>query len=416
MTSDNLNFRKPHMTFVDGYFYMFDDDTDMLLQKTDDGVTSFSFPFDTLMTKTISSIEHDGVNFWSMEAGASSSDRVIRRWKIDNYACKLQKSLTLSNPAHNFNADTFSVEHYHCTISGSYSAGETIITVGDGESTLPGDLQSGMAMTIGPNSSGYSETINIQNVSGNVVTLSDQLSNSYNDGDSFQFYNFIWLFNNADGTDTTTGALYKINAYSGSIVASYPGGVYKNIKAATFSEISHFTEIGTTNSLMYVKASNLLFININSPTLEYYGSMAMDTIKDDEVTIIDVYDIAVYNKNVYRLQRYATYYGNTDGWSQYNYQAATFNSMVASIGLVASPNIIAANEVSVSELTARVKDQFSQPIVGRLVYFSVESGNDGEIVSGQEIVNTDSDGVANSSYRAGSEAELVKILARVDQS
>ena len=416
MTSDNLNFRKPHMTFVDGYFYMFDDDTDMLLQKTDDGVTSFSFPFDTLMTKTISSIEHDGVNFWSMESGSSSSDCVIRRWKINNYVCKLQDTITLSNPAHTFNADTFSVEHYHCTISGGYSAGQTIIIVGDNVGELPGDLQSGMSMTIGPNSSGYSETINIQHVSGNIVTLADPLENSYSNGDLFQFYNFIWLFNNADGTDTSTGALYKINAYSGSIVATYTGGVYRGIKAATFSEITHFTEVGTVNSLMYVKASNLLFININSPTLEYYGSMAMDIIKSDEVTIIDVYDIAVYNKNVYRLQKYATYYGITEGWSQYNYQAATFNSMVASIGLVASPNIIAANEVSVSELTARVRDQFSQPVVGRLVYFSVDSLNDGEIVSGQDIVNTDSMGVAASSYRAGSEAELVKILARVDQS
>ena len=416
MANDNLNFRKPHMTFVDGYFYMFDDDTDMLLQKTDDGVTSFSFPFDTLMTKTISSIEHDGVNFWSMETGNTANDRVIRRWRIDNYVCKLQDSINISNPAHTFNSEAFSVEHYHCTISGGYTAGQTIITVGNGTSELPGALQSGMTMTIGPNSSGYSETINIQYVNGNVVTLSDPLENSYSDGVLFQFYNFIWLFNNADGTDTSTGALYKINAYSGSIVATYPGGVYKNIKAATFSEITHFTDVGVTNSLMYVKASNLLFININSPTLDYYGSMAMDIIKSDEVTIIDVYDIAVYNKNVYKLQKYATYYGVTEGWAQYNYQAATLNPMVASIGLVASPNIIAANEVSVSELTARVRDQFSQPVVGRLVYFSVDTSNDGEIVSGQDIVNTDSAGTATSTYRAGSEAELVKIVARVDQS
>lgn len=415
MASDNLNFRKPHMTFVDGYFYMFDDNTDMLLQKTDDGVTSFSFPFDTLLNKTIYSIEHDGVNFWSMEQGASTEDRAIRRWKIDNYACKLQDTITLSNPAHNFNADTFSVEHYHCTISGGYSAGETIITVGEDVTALPGELQSGMSMTIGPNSSGQQETINIQHVSGNVVTLSDPLENSYSDGDLFQFYNYIWLFNNADGLDSSTGALYKINAYSGSVIATYPGGVYKGVKATTFSEISHFTEFGTVNSLMYVKASNLLFININSPDLSYYGSMAMDTIEDDEVTIIDVYDLAVYNNNVYRLQRAATYYGTTDNWPQYNYQAATFNQMVASIGMVASPNIIAANNVSVSEITARVRDQFSQPIAGRLVYFSVDQSNDGEIVSGQTIVNTDNDGIATSSYRAGSSAELVKILARVDQ-
>ena len=48
--NENLKLRKPHMTYVDGYFYMFDDDTDMLLAKTDDGITSFSYPFDTLLT------------------------------------------------------------------------------------------------------------------------------------------------------------------------------------------------------------------------------------------------------------------------------------------------------------------------------------------------------------------------------
>jgi len=414
--SDNLNFRKPHMTFVDGYFYMFDNDTDMLLQKTDDGVTSFSYPFDTLMSKTMDSIEHDGVNFWSMEDGSDSNVKVIRSWYIDNYTCKLKTTITLSNPAHKFDSNAFTVEHYHCTISGGYTTGDTIITVGKNVDTLPGDLQSGMAVTIGPNSDGKQETINVQYVNDNVITLADPLEYSYLDEDNLQYYNYLWVFNNANGTDTSTGALYKINAYSGSILAIYPGGVYKDIMAATFSEITHFTEFGAVNSLMYVKASNLLFVNVHSPTLDYYGSMAMDTIKSDEVTIIPVYDIAVYNKNVYRLQKYATYYGQTTGWSNYNYQAATFNQMVSSIGLVASPNIIAANEVSVSSITARVRDQFSQPIVGRLVYFSVDGANEGSIVSGQTIVNTDSNGEALSTYTAGSKAELVKILARVDQT
>jgi len=418
MANDNLNFRKPHMTFVDGYFYMFDDDTDMLLQKTDDGVTSFSFPFDTLMSNTVDSIEHDGVNFWSMEDGSADDTKVIRRWALDNYACKLQSTVTLSNPAHTFSSDTFSVEHYHCTISGGYSEGDTIITV-DVDTELPGLLQSGMAMTIGPNTAGRQETINIQHVAGKVITLADPLEYSYINGDSFQFYNYLWMFNNAHGTNTSTGALYKINAYSGSVIATYPGGVYKGVKAATFSEITHFTELGAVNSLMYVKASNLLFININSASLDYYGSMAMDTIKDDEVSIITVYDLAVYNKNVYRLQRFATYYGATEGWATYNYQAATFNSMVASIGMVASPNIIAANGTSVSEIIASVRDQFAQPIDGRLVYFAVDSENDGAIVDGQEIVNTGSGGMsagkAQTTYRAGEVAELVRILARVDQ-
>jgi len=411
---DNLNFRKPHMTFVEGYFYMFDDDSDMLLQKTDDGVTSFSYPFDTLMTGVASSIEHDGINFWSMETGGTANTKLIKRWRIENYTCKLKDEITLSNPVHYFNANTFTVEHYHCTISGGYSAGDTIITTNN-VGILPGELLAGMAVTIGPNSSGELETINVQHVSGEIITIADPLVNNYSNDDPLLFYNYLWVFNNSHGTDSSTGCLYKLNAYSGSIIAQYPGGVYKGIMASTFAEITHFTSLGVVDSLMYVKASNLLFVDINSASLDYHGSMAMDTIDDNEIDILEVYDLAVYNKNLYRLQRSMTYFGNTYSFSQYNYQAATFNSMVASISMVTSPNVIAANEVSISEITARVRDQFALPVVGRLVYFEVEAGSGGSIVTGQTIVNTDSDGKALSSYRAGDTAELVVIKARVDQ-
>ena len=414
--STNLQFRKPHMTMADGYFYMFDDDTDMLLQKTDDGVTAFSYPFDTLQSDAMKSIEHDGINFWSLRNGTAEDTLVISRWRLENYICKLKDTLTLSNPGHTFDADTFTVEHYHCTLSGTYYTGDTIITVGDGEIELPGELLSGMSVTIGPNSSGQIETIDVQHVSNNVVTLADPLVNNYSEDQGFIFYNYLWLFNNADGTDVSTGALYKLNAYSGSVLFKFPGGVYKDVQASTFSEISHFTDYGVINSLMYVKASNLLFVDISSSLdLPYYGSMAMDTIESNETVIIEVFDICVVERNVYRLQEKATYYGSTESWGTYNYQAATFNQMVSSLALTATPNVIAANEVSTSDIMARVKDQFLQPIIGRLVYFSVDASSEGTIVPGQEVVNTDSEGKADSTYRSGDEAELVKLIARVQQ-
>ncbi len=417
MATDNLKFRKPHMTFIDGYFYMFDDDTDMLLQKTDDGITAFSYPFDTLMTEEIVSIEYDGINFWSLHNGEAESTLVLSRWRIENYICKLKETITLSNSGHNFNGEAFTVEHYHCTISGAYLAGDSIITVESDNYELPGELLSGMTATIGPNYDGKHETINIQHVDGNVITFADPLEYDYVDGQDLIFYNHIWLFNNANELDVNNGALYKINAYSGSILFIYPSGVYKDVKATTFAEISHFIDIGTVNSLMYVKASNLLFVDITSSVLElgYYGSMAMDTIADNEVDIIDVFDLSVYGKNVYRLQEQATYFGATAGWEDYSYQAATFNQLVSSISMTATPNIIAANEVSVSEITARVKDQFLQPIVGRLVYFSVGAGSTGTIVTGSQYVNTDATGTALTTYRSGAEAELVQIIARIQQ-
>lgn len=408
--TENLKFRKPHMTSVDGYFYMFDNDTDMLLAKADDGATAFSYPFDTLMSETVVSAEHDGINYWSLEPGTTGV-MLIRRWRIENYICKLKETITLSNPSHTFTSNAFTVEHYHCTISGTYSPGDTMITI-DAE-TMPGNLVTGMTVTI--KSATTFETIVVQDVNDTVITLADPLEGSYSDGDVLLFYNYIWLFNDAYGTDSTKGALYKIQAYSGSVISYVSSGAYRDIKATTFYEIDHFTDYGSVNALMFVKASNLLFVNVHDPQLSYYGSMAMDTINVDEVTIIPVYDIAVNGKNLYRLQKAATYFGATSSWSNYSYQPATFNSMVASISVTASPNVIAANQVSTSALTARVKDQFGQPVVARLVYFEDDDA-DGEIVTGAGGVNTNSDGEAYAVYRSGLSARLVAITARVDQS
>jgi hypothetical protein len=408
--TENLKFRKPHMTNVDGYFYMFDDDTDMLLAKSDDGSTAFSYPFDTLMSESIVSVEHDGVNYWSLEPG-DADVMVVRRWRIENYICKLQETITLSNPAHTFDSEAFTVEHYHCTISGSYAPGDTMITLDADD--IPGNLATGMEVTL--KTSTTLETIMVQDVSGNVITLADPIENSYTHGNELLFYNYMWLFNNAYGTDTSKGALYKINAYSGSVVSYLASGAYRGIRATTFYEIDHFTEFGAVNALMFVKASNLLFVNVHDSQLSYYGSMAMDTINADEVTIIPVYDITVKDKNLYRLQKAATYFGSTSSWTNYSYQPATFNTMVASISVTASPNVLAANQVSTSELTARVRDQFGQPVTARLVYFEDDDA-DGEIVSGSGGVNTNSAGEASAVYKSGLSARLVSITARVDQS
>jgi len=418
MATDNLKFKKPHMTFIEGYFYMLDDDTDMLLQKTDDGITAFSYPFDTLLTDSVLSLEYDGINFWTLQDGAEASTLSIKRWRIENYMCKLQDSIMLSHSGHDFNGEAMTVEHYHCTISGAYLPGDTIVTIASDSGEMPGELRSGMTATIGPNYAGSYETINIQHVSGNVVTFASPLEYAYVEGQEFKFFNYLWLFNNAHELDTDKGALYKLNAYSGSVISVYPSGGYKDVKAATFSEIDHFIDLGKVNSLMYVKASNLLFIDISTANseLSYYGSMAMDTIESDDVNIIDVFAISVYGRNVYRLQLKATYFGHTSVWgTHYSYQAATFNQLVASISMVATPNVIAANEISVSEVTAKVRDQFLQPIVGRLIYFSLGLDSHGSILPGQEHVNTDADGIAITTYKSGNEAELVQIIARVQQ-
>jgi len=410
VADENLKFRKPHMTFVDGYFYTFDEDTDMLLAKSDDGATAFSYPFDTLLTSSITSLEYDGINFWTMEDGVNSS-LIIKRWRIENYMCCLKQIVNLENAAITYDASAFTVEHYHCTISGSYSSGEYSIFLNE---DFPGDLESGMTITLISNSDVETIVVQDTNSYNNEIVLADPLENSYEEGDTLLFFNYLWVFNNANGNSVSTGALYKISAYSGIVVQKFPSGAYKDVTACTFSEVDHFTEFGAVNSLMFVKASNLLFINISETPLKYYGSMAMDTIEANNTTIITVYDIAIFNKNLYRLQKKATYYGSTSAWAEYSYQPATFNQMVASISITASPNVIAANQVSTADLKAKIRDQFGQPVQSKLVYFEDDDG-DGSIISGAGGTNTNELGEAVAVYKSGLSARLVKITATVNQ-
>ncbi|GAG74937.1 unnamed protein product, partial [marine sediment metagenome] len=61
---ENIRFRKANITIVDGYFYMFDNDWDVLIQKIDDGTVSFTYPLDIVIFNPVKSLEYDGVNFW----------------------------------------------------------------------------------------------------------------------------------------------------------------------------------------------------------------------------------------------------------------------------------------------------------------------------------------------------------------
>lgn len=406
MSSDNIQFIKKTMTSVDGYFYMFDEDLDMLLEKTADGTTAFSYPMDTVITNDILSTEYDGVNFWTLEVGdTSGEDMVIRRWFIDNYVCKLEDTFNLNgSSSHLYISNAFSVEHYHTTITGSHFIGETVIGIETGYSSK---LISGISVTLGPNTNGLSETINVFTSVDGSVTLEDPITNNYALDDPIQFYNNIWLFNNSNGIDTTNGALYKLNAYTGSYITRYAGGAYKDVTSTTFSNIDCFSAYGAVDALLYVKGANILFVDIDTVGiyLNYYGSMVIDNISGQ--TVQGVWDLAVSDSNVYRLQTIGT---------GYNYVLSTLNSIVSSIALEASPAIITANEVSSSTITANVKDQFFQPVQARLVTFLYIPGSDTGHLTGANPANTDTNGVATIVYVSGNTAKQVVISATVDQT
>ena len=429
MASENIKLSKTNQanfTAYNGYFYTFDHAQDNLLQKTDDGNTSFSYPYDTLMSNLVTSAEFDGVYFWSLEDPGGDAI-TIRRWLIDNYVCKLQQTFNYTaGGGHNYESQAFSVEHYHTTLSSPTSSGATTLSMAEYSdhpsiqfTTTSGDP---LILHLGPNSNDEEEDVYVMTVISGGVTVSGATSSgtqySYASGNSINYYTHLWVFNNYDGISSATGALYKFDAYTGDYITRYASGAYKDIKAATFYKVDSFSALyGIVDTLCYIKTTNLLFINTGQAgaTLPYYGSMVMENIKLDEATVIPVYDITMDDQNIYRLQDIPD--GTNTTWSFYSYLLSSLDAFVTSISLTAYPAMIAANLTSTSEITAFVKDQFWQPVTSKGITYAVD-GTDGAHFDGADPNpdNTDSDGKSNITLISGNTAREVKVTAVVEQA
>lgn len=457
MAYENITLRKQNVTMIDGYFYMMDQDQDAMIVKTDDGTQAYSYPLDTTIDNQVVSMEHDGRNFWTLENPGTNSI-YIKRWSLENYVLKIRDNFEiLEEPTHKFSSNAFTVEHYHLRIRNTSNSPDSVIQVyqpktKQADFDLIAKLQSGMTITIGPNESGQVEDISVSsvtvdspggaetiyNVNLNGSTTFDYkgptvsgVGNEYREryGDPATFYTKLWIFNNYDGIDGSTGALYSMSAYTQKgNMQKVEGGEYKNVNAATFFNVPNYifdrdwqgTEATDAfnwpkfDSLIYVRTTNAIFLNPDDLS-NSFGSMTMDNVEEDQATIIPIYDLTMEGVNVYRLQRKATYYGTTYTFSSsaYSYQLSTLEPFITSISLRANPAILPANLTNTSQITAIVKDQFNLPIEGKLVYFTEDDASGA--ITGANPSPTDEDGVAITTYTAGSSAREVKITATAQQ-
>lgn len=395
MAYENIRLKEPNFIVVDGYYYTMDNDTDSLIVKTDDGTQAYSYPLDsTLGGNNVVSLEHDGRNFWSLEASTGT----IKRWYLDNYVCKLRSTYSTG-----YDTSAFTVEHYHTTFAGNEAVGQTLLSVNDSDGIEAGDT-----VYLGPNSSGQSEERTVVSGGGGSIQVNVGIDYAYSSGDSVSSYHRVWIFD-----DTAGGKLHEYDPYSSSTVATTSGGEYSDVKAATFFDMYDGVYRSTwSEAICYVKTTNLLF---KDPLdLSNFGSLSMDNVEDDQSTVINIYDIAIDGTNIYRLQNKATYYGDTYTWSsQYNYQLSTTTPFITSISLAAEPAILPANGVNNSTITAIVKDQFNQPISSKNVYFTDDDPN-GFITTSP--VSTDASGEAQTAYKAGTSAREVEVTATAEQS
>ena len=198
----------------------------------------------------------------------------------------------------------------------------------DSEGILTGSIddvaKNPMLIYLGPSTHGdnpgVTEAHTVQSSSSNSITLASNLSYSYLEDDPVTLISYVWIFNNYYETGSE-GSLYRLHSNGLGVSAYWGGNEYDNIYACTFSSIPALTFVDPAvaiYALSYVRGTNLLFKQVGDTFdpnyLTNYGSMAMDNSNDAGTSIYTVYDMFIYNLNVYRLQQYATYYGGDQNW------------------------------------------------------------------------------------------------------
>ena len=451
---ENIRISDPNFTSDGEYYYCLLKTSQVLQAKTDDGTIAFSYPCDTAIAGTITSLEWDGVYFWSLETKVGGGGLIIRKWAIDSYLLKQQTMYTFNNGGvHTYSANDMGIESYCLSVGnndnggGGYTYGMDTINISDTSMLSPGDVLTFVkrrTQTQNRYSSSTVETRTVRTVvDGDTVELTSPMTaDPYVDGKGFRgpaasfagsdptppdlvyVTKYIWVLNDYAPSDVTTAALYKINAQSGGHIVQYSGSQYLNIKGAsfytiyntagTFPYVYNTTIASSQQYLLFVNSSSLLFFNVSS--LSVSKSLNIDNRKANGVDVWPIYDLALAGSeptvSLYRLQL-GTTYGDPladESWSStYSYEKTLLARVVDSISVVAEPTIVPADGSATSSITAIVKDQYNNPVPSKTVEWSDDGG--GRVTPTSSV--TDSFGRAYTTYRAGIAEVDVKVTAAV---
>lgn len=429
----NVRLLNGNFTRVDGYFYSFDEATDTMIQKTDDGTLAFAYPLDTPISNEVIDMTFDGESWWTMEhiSGTPSAGFIIKRWIIANFVMVLQQTFTFAtNSTDTFESDAFAVEKYEGQITANGAANNNQLTV-----NFPTDvfaqITAGTTLYLGPSSNAsftgqyLRVTASSTNPATKTITLTSNKSVGFNStgvNDKVVFSKNIWVFNQNYLQETATGALYKINLLNGNVLSRTKGGAFKDISAASFVDLTGVFEGSLTgfnlpSYLIFVRTNNLLFINVLDSQLTTSLSSIQNNLSPATTEVYEVYDLAHEGETLFRLQKKFNINGTETSETTYNYQLATFKPFPTAIALSASPAIIPADPGNAfSTITAVVTDQYALPYIqipAAQITFATSGGGTGSGLDAPGPKDLDSNASATVQYTAGATAGLVTISAEV---
>ena len=255
MSYENIQLPKANFVIIGSYFYTFDETKNALVRKVDDGSTAFEYPTDTVIGTVVINLQFDGYYFWTMQEHPSSG-LLFKKWRINNFMCRLSDTFEYINDSNfTYSSETFGVEYYTTVIS-SISSGRTdTLSIDEYYDTV---VASGTKLFLGPNDSGDSEIVVVSGVVNDIITLDNNTTYKYTSGDSSTLCRSFFMFNNYNGTDDTTGALMRFDAYTGDYLVSDVDVEYRNVQASVFYRFQNILpDYPDAHSLTYVKGTNV---------------------------------------------------------------------------------------------------------------------------------------------------------------
>jgi len=421
----NIRLIHPNMARTGGYFYSIDNNTNNLIQKTDDGTLAFSYPLDTPVGSEVKCLQFDGQSWWSLEwinAGAENQGFRIRRWLIQNFVLVLQQTFNYpSNATDTFNVQSFAIENYPNTLAAGAGSGATSIFV-NYDATRYGFLSPGTRLFLGPSvSSGNSEQAIVASLGpgGNQVQLTAPLVNSYSTNDPITFSNHIWFFSDNFLTQLGIGGLYKAAIADGSIISRTSGGAFIQVFASGFTIVSSFVGALATHNkpfLIFMRTNSLLFSDVAQPNYFTELSAIQNNLASNTTTVNTVYALGINGNTIFRLQLAFNINGTDSTETTFNYQLSTFKPFPTAIALTAVEAVLPASSgAATSTVTATVTDQYLLPFnrPASTITFTTSGGGAGSGLAPTGAITLNAQGQAQVIYTTGNTAGLVTITATV---
>lgn len=404
MAYTNIKLKYSNFTIKDGYFYSFIHDNDIFYKKNTEGDVVFTYPLDTsLEGSEVLEVCYDGINFWTLQVGSSDTKCIIKKWRIENYICKLKDTYTFGDSSSYYQSSTVSIEAFSSSLANDLPFGSTFFTL---PSTFKHSIPTGSLITIGPNAAGLYEEVTVTGtIYNNTYGLDFYTSTEHFEGESVAFVTNFWMFNAYKGTSVSPSLMrYSLANKEWDYILE------DDSFDSTTGSIFYVDEVSNHKYLLYVYGTALRFFNIDTKEVE--KAFTMDNIKTNGTTVIPIYGLEIENDTVYRLQKFTKYFETDYSLTTYNYQCSTLRSFVDSISMEIYPKILPSNGMSLAEVTTIIQDQYGDPAQYKVAHIS-DDDSTGSVTIEEPLTNLQ--GVATSYYRAGLSVRAVTVTALATQ-